>query len=240
MSAVSIRIVDLCARFALPPAAAPAFERLLDLVSLEPIALTSVREPRRAVDVHLADSLAGLSLPVVREARDIADLGSGGGFPGLVLAIALPGARVVLVESVGKKAAFLGRATADLGLANVEVVDERVEDWAAGRESVDLVTARALATLPVVLEYGAPLLRAGGAVVAWKGRRDAAEEGAAAVAAEQLGLARPVAEAVAVDLVPSADERHLYVSLKVAATPDRYPRRAGIARKRPLGASGRG
>ena len=177
---------------------------------------------------------------MVREARDIADLGSGGGFPGLVLAIALPGARVVLVESVGKKAAFLGRATADLGLANVEVVDERVEDWAAGRESVDLVTARALATLPVVLEYAAPLLRAGGAVVAWKGRRDAAEEGAAAVAAEQLGLARPVAEAVAVDLVPSADERHLYVSLKVAATPDRYPRRAGIARKRPLGASGRG
>ncbi len=240
MSEVSARIADLCARFELPPAMAPAFEQLLDRVAREPIALTSVREPRRAVDVHLADSLAGLALSVVRDAADLADLGSGGGFPGIVLAIARPDARVVLVESVGKKAAFLRRVADDLGLVNVVVVDDRVEDWAAGRESVDLVTARALAALPVVLEYAAPLLRPGGAVVAWKGRRDIAEEAAGTLAAQQLGLTPPDAVPVPADLVPGTTARHLYVSLKVGSTPPRYPRRAGMARKRPLGASGRG
>ncbi len=177
MHEVAARIADLCTRFELSPGAPAALERLLELVAAEPIALTSVREPRLAVDVHLADSLAGLTLRAVRESSDLADLGSGGGFPGLVLAVARPEARVALVESVGKKAAFLRRAAAELELANVEVVDERVEDWTGGRESVGLVTARALAALPVVLEYAAPLLRPAGAAVAWKGRRDPARRG---------------------------------------------------------------
>ncbi|HEY5142289.1 MAG TPA: 16S rRNA (guanine(527)-N(7))-methyltransferase RsmG [Solirubrobacteraceae bacterium] len=237
MSEVSDRVAGLCARFDLTPEAGDAFERLLDLVAGEPVALTSVRDPRQAVDVHLADSLAGLLLPVVCETPDLADLGSGGGYPGLVLAVARPTARVVLVESVGKKAAFLRRAADQLGLASVEVVDRRVEDWAAGRDSVGLVTARALARLPVVLEYAAPLLRLGGSVVAWKGRRDAAEEAAGASAAVALGLSPPEPVAVPADLVAGADARHLYVSLKVEATPPRYPRRAGMARKRPLGPS---
>jgi 16S rRNA (guanine527-N7)-methyltransferase len=231
------RITDLCARFGLPPASARVYERLLQLVADEPMALTSVREPAAMVDLHLADSLAGLELAQVRKAVDLADLGSGAGFPGLILAVALPDARVILVESVGKKAAFLERSAAELGLTNVDVVGLRVEEWADGRGSVGLVTARALAPLAVLLEYAAPLLRPDGALVAWKGRRDPAEERAAEAAAGVVGMGAPGCERVPGDIVTGADERHLYVSLKVGSTPQDFPRRPGMARKRPLGAS---
>ncbi len=237
MPSVSDRVDTLCRRFALPGDAADRLTRLMDLVASEPMALTTVREPARAVDVHVADSLAGLEIAELREARAIADLGSGAGFPGLVLAIALPRARVSLVESVRKKAAFLERAAGELALDNVVIVASRAEAWAAGMGEQDVVTARALASLPVLLEYAAPLLREGGTLVAWKGRRDVTEEAAAEAAATTLSMSAPQVHTVAPDLVREADERHLYVSLKVGPTPPGYPRREGIARKRPLGVS---
>ena len=126
--------------------------------------------------MHVADSLVALDLPAVRSARRVADLGSGGGFPGLALAIALPAAHVALVESVGRKCAFLATAVSELGLGNVEVVNARAEAWPEGIGAQDLVVARALAPLPVLLEYAAPLLEPGGVLVAWKGRREPAEE----------------------------------------------------------------
>src|SRR6185312_15202410 len=110
------------------------------------------------------------------------------GFPGLVLAVALPDATVTLVESVGKKCEFLRRTAHDVGLENVAVVQGRAEDWQAGIGTQDVVTGRALAPLNVLAEYAAPLLRAGGALVAYKGRRDPSEEAAAATAAALLGL----------------------------------------------------
>ena len=230
------RFHDLQARYELPATAPERFALLLELVSAAPVSLTSVREPERAAEVHVADSLSGLEATPVREARAIADLGSGGGFPGLVLAIALPDATVTLVESAGKKAAFLERAGEELGLANVRVVAERVEEWAGGRGSQDVVTARALAPLAVLLEYAAPPLRVGGTLVAWKGRRDAAEEEGGAAAAGALGMTPPAP--LRVQPFAEAGERHLYLSSKVSSTPNRYPRRPGMARKRPLGASG--
>jgi 16S rRNA (guanine527-N7)-methyltransferase len=167
----------------------------------------------------------------------MADLGAGGGFPGLVLAIAVPEARVALVESVGRKCAFLARAAQALGLENVAVVNARAEAWPAGLEVHDVVTARALAPLPVLVEYAAPLLRRDGALVAWKTRLDPAEETDGAAAAAALGMSAP--EALAVHPYPGAGERCLYVSSKVGSTPTGYPRRPGMARKRPLGASTR-
>ena len=113
-----------------------------------------------------------LELDEVRRAREIADIGSGAGFPGLVLAAALPDAHVALVESSAKKCAFLERAVGAMRLHNVVAVPERAESWRAGMGSRDLVTARAVAPLNVLVEYAAPLLRVGGALVAWKGRRD--------------------------------------------------------------------
>jgi 16S rRNA (guanine527-N7)-methyltransferase len=234
-ASVPERLGGLTARYGLPPEAGEQFATLLDLVAAEPASITSVREPARGVDVHIADSLVALDLDVVRTARRIADLGSGAGFPGLALAIALPEARVALVESVARKTAFLERAARTLGLGNVSVVAQRAESWPEGLDRHDLVTARALAPLGVVLEYAAPLLASGGSLVAWKGRLDAGEAKDAAAAATALGMATP--ESRDVEPFPGAEARSLHVSLKVEATPARFPRREGMARKRPLGAS---
>jgi 16S rRNA (guanine527-N7)-methyltransferase len=230
------RLDELCARFDLPPQASERFVALLDLVATERASITSVRDPGRGVDVHVADSLVTLELDVVRAARRIADLGSGAGFPGLALAIALPDARVALVESVARKGAFLERAARALELPNVTVVIARAESWPDGLEANDLVTARALAPLGVVLEYAAPLLTAGGTVLAWKGRVDAVEQADARAAAAVLGLSTPRPHAITP--YDGVGERALYLSSKVRPTPSKFPRREGMARKRPLRASG--
>jgi 16S rRNA (guanine527-N7)-methyltransferase len=232
---VHTRLSALSARFALPGGAVDQLEALLELVATEPTAITSVRDPLQGVDVHVADSLVALDVEAVRHARRIADIGSGGGFPGLVLAIALPTARVALIESVGRKCAFLERAARTLELGNVEVVRGRAESWRAGLGAHDLVTARAVASLGVLIEYAAPLLDIGGALLSWKGRRDAAEEADAASAADALGMAPP--EPHHVEPFRGGNERRLYLSLKVRSTPNGFPRREGMARKRPFRAS---
>jgi 16S rRNA (guanine527-N7)-methyltransferase len=233
---VAARLARLASRYGLPTGAGGRLEALLDLVAAEPAAITAVRDPSEGVDVHVADSLVALDVPRVRAARQIADLGSGGGFPGLALAIALPEARVALVESVGRKCAFLAGAAAELGVENVEVVNARAEAWEEGLGVHDLVAARALASLPVLVEYAAPLLAPNGLLVAWKGRREPPEEADGRAAAVALGMSEPAA--VAVQPFPGAHERHLYLSSKVSPTPAGYPRRPGMARKRPIRASG--
>ncbi|ADB54344.1 16S rRNA (guanine(527)-N(7))-methyltransferase RsmG [Conexibacter woesei] len=234
MAAVDDVIADLVAEHGLPAAARAQLGALLAALADDEHAPTTVRDPRDAVGVHLADSLVALALSDVSDARMIADLGAGAGFPGLPLAVALPEANIALVESIARKCGFIAAAAASAGLTNVDVVAERAEAWADGMGRIDVVTARALAPLGVIAEYAAPLLREGGVLVAWKGRRDADEERIAAAAANQLGLAveevRPVAP------YKGADHRHLHVLRKIAPTPDRFPRRPGMARKRPLGA----
>jgi 16S rRNA (guanine527-N7)-methyltransferase len=233
---VDSRLAALAAQYDLPPAAPAALRALLGVLCGDPTAPTTVREPAVAVDTHVADALVALQLPQVRSAGAIADLGSGAGFPGLVLAAARPDAEVALVESNRRKCAFLERAASRMELGNVVVVSERAECWAAGLGSRDLVTARALAPMPVLVEYAAPLLTAGGALVAWKGRRDGAEEADGAAAAAATGL--ELAEIVPVRPWCGAERLHLHLYVKVGVTPGRYPRRAGIASKRPLRASG--
>ncbi|HEV2785415.1 MAG TPA: 16S rRNA (guanine(527)-N(7))-methyltransferase RsmG [Solirubrobacteraceae bacterium] len=226
------RLQELAAAYDVPPAAVDALRRILELVASDDTAPTTVREPARAVDVHVADSLSGLELDAVRSARTIADLGAGAGFPGLALAAALPDAQVSLVESVGRKCAFMERAIEASGLRNASVVCRRAEEWEGGN---DLVTARALAPLAVIAEYAAPLLRVGGSLVAWKGARDRDEETDAAVAAEELGL--ELVEVRRVSPFPGAEQRYLHLYSKASATPPRFPRRPGMARKHPLGRS---
>jgi 16S rRNA (guanine527-N7)-methyltransferase len=232
---VATRLAELADRYGLRASAADRLALLLELVAAEPSSITAVRDPAQGVDVHVADSLVALELPEVRDARRIADLGSCGGFPGLVLAIALQDARVALVESVGRKVSFLRAAIERLELGNVEAIQARAEAWPEGIGEHDLVTARALAPLAVLAEYAAPLLSLGGSLLAWKGARDHAEEADGSAAAAALGMGglqiRPV--------VPfrAARARHLYLSSKVSATPPEYPRRPGIARKRPFRAS---
>jgi 16S rRNA (guanine527-N7)-methyltransferase len=223
----------LVRRYGLQPPAESRLAVLLSLLSTDTLAPTAVRDPAQAVDTHLADALVALELPEVRTARTIADLGAGAGIPGLPLAIALPGADVSLVESNARKAAFITRAVSACGLANAHVVHSRAESWTAGLDHFELVTARALAPPAVVAEYAAPLLRIGGALLLWRGQRDAEAEAAGARAAEQLGLL--ASDPVAVDPFHGAQHRTLQLMWKVMATPAGFPRREGMARKRPLG-----
>jgi 16S rRNA (guanine527-N7)-methyltransferase len=232
---VRARLAELAARYGLPAESEDRLGALLELVAGEPAAISAIRDPAEGVEAHVADSLVALDLPTVRAARRVADLGSGGGFPGLALAIALPATHVALVESVGRKCAFLAGAASALGLANVEVVNARAEAWPQGIGAHDLVVARALAPLPVLMEYAAPLLEVGGTLVAWKGRVEAAEDADGLAAAQALGMSVP--QAIPVQPFEQARERYLYLTSKVTPTPARYPRRPGMARKRPIQAS---
>lgn len=227
-------LAALARRHGLTAAAVGALRAVLALQAEDPTASTTVREPDAAADRHVADSLVALELPAVRDARRIGDLGSGAGWPGLALAAALPDARVALVESAVRRCRYLAKAVAASGLANVEVVHARAEAWPEGIGVHDLVTARALAALPILCEYAAPLLAAGGRLVAWKGVVAPAEAAAGAWAAVELGL--EPAGVHAVDPYPAAARRTLLAYRKVAPTPPRFPRRPGMAVKRPLGA----
>jgi 16S rRNA (guanine527-N7)-methyltransferase len=216
------------------PAAEGPLAAILAALAREPDPHTTIG-PDDAVDVHVADSLAGLAVPGLRDAAVIADIGSGAGFPGLVLAAALAHARVDLIEAASRKTALIDRLIAAGGLRNARVITARAEEWGAGegREAYEAITARAVAPLAVLVEYAAPFLREGRVFVAWKGARDADEERAGAVAAEQLGLR--VADVVAVEPYLGSRNRHLHVYEKVAPTPPGFPRRPGMASKRPLG-----
>jgi 16S rRNA (guanine527-N7)-methyltransferase len=230
----------LAARHGLGASTAGQFERLLEALAREPDPHTTVGAPEAAVDAHLADSLSGLEVEELRRARRIADVGAGAGFPGLALAVALPYVEVDLIESASRKTAVATRLIQAADVTNARAITARAEQWAGlppalggGREAYDAVTARAVASLGVLVEYAAPLLKVGGVFVAWKGARDAEEEAGAARAAERLRMAVRGVERV----VPfeGARDRHLHVFEKAGPTPEGFPRRAGMARKRPLG-----
>jgi 16S rRNA (guanine527-N7)-methyltransferase len=232
---VDARLRALAQRFALPADAERRLGLLYRLLVDDPLAPTAVRDPVKVIDDHLADSLVALELAEVRAANNIADLGSGAGVPGLPLAIALPQARLALVESAGRKAAFLERAIMACELTNARAVHARAEAWPEGVAAFDLVTARALAPLEVVVEYAAPLLAVGGTLLAWRGRRDLDAEEIAARAAAMVGL--EPREILQMQPYHGAQHRHLHLMSKVTETPSGFPRRPGMALKRPLGAA---
>jgi len=229
-----VRLGALVERYHLGPGAVGALKTLMVLLT-DDAAPTTVHDPLRIVDVHIADSLSGLEVPALQAATCVADLGSGAGLPAVVLALAKPAARVFAVESVGRKAAFITGVAEAMGLRNLEVVPRRAEEWTAPSGGCDAVCARALAGLPVLVEYAAPLLRHGGVLVAWKATVSEEERRDGEIAASKVGMrlqqVRPVH--------PFADaaSRALYVYEKAAETPPGYPRRAGMAAKRPLRAT---
>lgn len=219
----------------LGPAHRAKLTRVLELLEQERASVSSVTDPQRAWRVHIADSLTGLEIAELREARRIADIGSGAGFPGLPLAVALPSAQVDPIESVGRKCEFMRRAIAAAGIANARVLDARSEEIASGeaRESYDAVTARAVGRLSTLAELASPLLREDGVLVAWKGKRDANEESQLGRAADQLAM-RPE-RILHVGPYAGSEHRHLHVIRKAGPTPPDLPRRPGMAKKRPRG-----
>lgn len=222
------------AEASLEESARRALEKVLELLAAERASVSSVVD-ERAWRVHVVDSLTGLEVAELREARRIADIGAGAGFPGLVLAAALPQAKVDLIESVGRKCEFMRRAIEASGIGNATVLNLRSEELAAGagREAYDAVTARAVGRLSTLAELASPLLREGGVLVAWKGRRDGEEEAELARAAEELAMQ---AESI-LDVGDRAgsEHRHLHVIRKSGPTPANLPRRPGMAKKRPKG-----
>ena len=207
---------------------------VLALLAAERASVSSVVD-ERAWRVHVVDSLTGLEVTELREAERIADVGAGAGFPGLALAVALPGAEVDLIESVGRKCEFMRLAAESAGIANVTVLNTRSEDWAAaeGREAYEAVTARAVGRLSTLAELASPLLKPNGVLVAWKGKRDGDEERQLANASESLAM-RPE-QILDVGNRAGSEHRHLHVIRKAGPTPANLPRRPGMAKKRPKG-----
>jgi 16S rRNA (guanine527-N7)-methyltransferase len=222
----------------LDPAQRRALETVLRLLAEERASVSSVTDDR-AWKVHVEDSLTGLQVPELRSAGRIADVGAGAGFPGLVLAVALPKAQIDLIESIGRKTAFIERATAEAGIGNARAITARSEDVGrqeppgGGRDAYDVVTARAVARLSTLAELASPLLREGGVLIAWKGKRDEEEEAQLSRAVELLAM---VPESIlGVGNRAGSEHRHLHVIRKCGATPSDLPRRSGMAKKRPRG-----
>jgi 16S rRNA (guanine527-N7)-methyltransferase len=208
---------------------------VLLLLAEERASVSSVTNPPEAWKVHVEDSLTGLEVAELTKAGRIADIGSGAGFPGLVLAVALPKARVDLIESVGRKCEFIQRAIEATGVANAAVVNARSEELAAGegRESYDVVTARAVGRLSTLAELASPLLRPDGVLVAWKGKRDVEEE--RQLESASLRLSMRGEQILDVGDRAGSRHRHLHVVRKCGVTPPGLPRRPGMAKKRPRG-----
>ena len=194
------------------------------LLGSAPVSVTSVTDPDAVWALHVEDALSALPAIVARAPGSLVDVGTGGGSPGIPLAIET-GIPTVLLESRDRKAEFLRSVVAELGLS-CEVVAQRSEEFGRGRgrEAFDVALARALAPPPVAVELCLPLVRTGGTLVLWTGVTDPAP---IAVAAGELGGRVGETEA-------TAASRNLVFVEKVTATPDRFPRRPGMAGKRPL------
>jgi 16S rRNA (guanine527-N7)-methyltransferase len=218
----------------LSPAQRRSLETVLALLAEERASVSSVTDDR-AWKVHVADSLTGLEVPELREAHRIADVGAGAGFPGLVLAVALPDAQIDLVESVSRKTAFITHAASEAGIPNATALTIRAEDLAKaeGRESYDIVTARAVARLSTLAELASPLLKENGVLIAWKGRRDDEEEQQLERASEELAMTPE--RILDVGHRAGSEHRHLHVIRKSGPTPANLPRKPGLAKKRPRG-----
>ena len=187
---------------------------------------------------HVLDSLSCLILEDEKYEGQIIDVGAGGGLPGIPISIAQPGASLTLLEATEKKVKFLKYSQERLRLKSVKVSNYRAEEagrQAGFRDAYEIAVSRALASLPVVVEYCAPFLRKGGLVLAMKGRLEEKELASGRQAAAKLGA--EFREVIKVPLIAELEQkqRQIAVFRKVTSTPTGYPRRIGLAKKRPLG-----
>jgi 16S rRNA (guanine527-N7)-methyltransferase len=199
--------------------------------------LTAIRKPEEVRIKHFLDSLSCLLALRGSKMKRIIDIGTGAGFPGIPLKILCPGINLTLVESVGKKAAFCEYIIQTLSLENVEVLQARAETLGQEprhREKYDWAIARAVAVMPVLAEYLLPFVCVGGKALAMKGQEAPAEVHASEGAIQILG--GHLRQLIPVTLPGIAETRHLVIFDKIAATPEKYPRREGIPNKRPLSA----
>lgn len=199
------------------------------------INLTAVDEPEMIRTKHFLDSLTCYQVMQDTPMERVIDLGTGAGFPGLPLKIIFPRMRLTLVDSVRKKTDFCQYIVDQLGLTEVEIIQDRAENIgqnAAHREKYDWAVARAVAIMPILMEFLLPLAAIGGKVLAMKGENAPAETQNAENAIKVLG--GHIQKLMPISLPGVADQRYLVVVDKVAATPQKYPRRVGAPAKKPL------
>lgn len=198
--------------------------------------LTAITEPKDVAALHLLDSLCLLPLADF-SGKSVVDVGTGAGFPGIPLRIAVPDLRLTLLDSLNKRIEFLRNACSALSLDNVACVHARAEEFAAGhREAFDLAVSRAVAALPVLCELCLPLVRVGGQFLAMKSSHTEEEIAQAKPAIALLGgrIAK-----VADYTIPTTAVVHRVVCIeKVSPTPKKYPRRFAQIKKQPLGLPG--
>lgn len=197
--------------------------------------LTAIRDLEKVRVKHFLDSLSAHLVMRNTRVERVIDVGTGAGFPGIPIKILCPQIHLTLVESVEKKVRFCEHIVKKLSLANVEVIRDRAEilgKQTAHREQYDWAVARAVAQMPILMEYLLPFVRVGGRVLAMKGETGPAEVHAAEQAIKLLG--GNFAQVTSVTLPGIVEERYLVVVNKVATTPEKYPRRAGTPSKRPL------
>ena len=199
--------------------------------------LTRITDPEEAVDAHFVDSLMALTVPgLIPERGAVIDVGTGAGFPGLVLALACPDLKVTLLDSLKKRLDFLQEVINKTGADNVTLIHARAEDGARKpelRERFDYATARALAPTNVLCEYLLPFVKIDGCALCWKGPalKDELESGRRA--AHLLGgrMEMPVRCSV-----EGRDWEHLILPVrKIQKTASVYPRKAGTPKNKPLG-----
>lgn len=211
-----------------------AYERLL-LEWNQKFNLTSIIDPQEIRIKHFLDSLSALPLLGDLDGLQLADVGTGAGFPGIVLKIIFPQMRLTLIDSVAKKLKFCDAVIQTLGLKDCETIHERAELLAklpARRESFDIVAARAVARLPILSEYLLPLLKVGGRMVAYKGETGAEEARDAAAAIRKLGGA--AAQVHPVTLPTLSDRRYLLLVQKREPAPAEFPRASAQIKAHPL------
>ena len=197
--------------------------------------LTAIRDVESIRTKHFLDSLSCVQAWKANPPYRLVDVGTGAGFPGIALKILYPAMHVTLVESVGKKAMFCQHLIQTLGLEDIEVIHARAEDVGqnpAHRETYDWAVARAVANLNILSEYLLPFVKLGGTMLAQKGESGPAEAQSAEKAMKLLG--GKLKQLIPVHLPGVADDRYLVLVDKVAATPPKYPRKAGIPMKMPL------
>lgn len=200
----------------------------------EKVNLTAVTEEQDVYLKHFYDSLTPLFYVDIEENISLCDVGAGAGFPSLPIKIVRPDLKITIVDSLNKRINFLNELTAELGLDKIHLVHDRAENFGqyTARHMFDVVTARAVANLNVLLELCLPLVRTGGHFIVLKGKKGLEELGDSEFALDLLG--GQVLDTFSFELPEEDSMRHIIDIKKTHKTPRKYPRKPGKPNKSPL------